>query len=162
MQYSFPSSCVGGVGRIGAPNRREVGHCTLAERALKPCLPSEDDFPYTIRVERNITESNGYSRGDGFHHGIRCRGCLALQDTSVPLKSSIAGIAMGLVLDTQESGGDGTPLILSDITGSEDASGDMDLNVAGNEDRVTTFQMDIKVGGIILSTMNQALLKAKE
>ncbi|XP_035833293.1 polyribonucleotide nucleotidyltransferase 1, chloroplastic-like isoform X2 [Helianthus annuus] len=91
-----------------------------------------------------------------------CRGCLALQDAGVPLKSSIAGIAMGLVLDTHESGGDGTPLILSDITGSEDASGDMDLKVAGNEDRVTTFQMDIKVGGIILSTMNQALLQAKE
>ncbi|KAF5799366.1 putative polyribonucleotide nucleotidyltransferase [Helianthus annuus] len=157
LQYSFPSSCVGGVGRIGAPSRREIGHGTLAERALKPCLPSEDDFPYTIRVESNITESNGSSSMASV-----CGGCLALQDAGVPLKSSIAGIAMGLVLDTQESGGDGTPLILSDITGSEDASGDMDLKVAGNEDGVTAFQMDIKVGGITLSTMKQALLQAKE
>ncbi|MFS7927050.1 putative polyribonucleotide nucleotidyltransferase [Helianthus anomalus] len=116
-KYSFPSSCVGGVGRIGAPSRREVGHCTLAERALKPCLPSQDDFPYTIRVESNITESNGSSSMASV-----CRGCLALLHAGVPLKSSIAGIAMGLVLDTHESGGDGTPLILSDITGSEDAS----------------------------------------
>ncbi|KAI3721878.1 hypothetical protein L2E82_32897 [Cichorium intybus] len=157
LQYSFPPSCVGEVGRIGAPSRREIGHGTLAERALEPILPSENDFPYTIRVESTITESNGSSSMASV-----CGGCLALQDAGVPLKSPIAGIAMGLVLDTEEFGGDGTPLILSDITGSEDASGDMDFKVAGNDDGVTAFQMDIKVGGITLSTMKQALMQAKE
>ncbi|KAI3705391.1 hypothetical protein L1987_75628 [Smallanthus sonchifolius] len=157
LQYSFPPSCVGEAGRIGAPSRREIGHGTLAERALEPVLPSEVDFPYTIRVESTITESNGSSSMASV-----CGGCLALQDAGVPLKSSIAGIAMGLVLDTKEFGGDGTPLILSDITGSEDASGDMDFKVAGNDDGVTAFQMDIKVGGITLSTMEHALLQAKE
>ncbi|KAI7746263.1 hypothetical protein M8C21_000428, partial [Ambrosia artemisiifolia] len=155
--YSFPSSCVGEVGRIGAPSRREIGHGTLAERALEPILPSEDEFPYTIRVESTITESNGSSSMASV-----CGGCLALQDAGVPLKSSIAGIAMGMVLDTKEFGGDGTPLILSDITGSEDASGDMDFKVAGSDDGVTAFQMDIKVAGITLSTMKHALLQAKE
>ncbi|KAI7736786.1 hypothetical protein M8C21_016433 [Ambrosia artemisiifolia] len=157
LQYSFPPSCVGEAGRIGAPSRREIGHGTLAERALEPILPSEDDFPYTIRVESTITESNGSSSMASV-----CGGCLALQDAGVPLKSSIAGIAMGMVVDTEEFGGDGTPLILSDITGSEDASGDMDFKVAGSDDGVTAFQMDIKVGGITLSTMKQALLQAKE
>ncbi|KAL8241332.1 hypothetical protein R6Q59_014687 [Mikania micrantha] len=157
LQYSFPPSCVGEVGRIGAPSRREIGHGTLAERALEPILPSEDDFPYTIRVESTITESNGSSSMASV-----CGGCLALQDAGVPIKSSIAGIAMGLVLDTKEFGGDGTPLILSDITGSEDASGDMDFKVAGNDYGVTAFQMDIKICGITLSTMEHALLQAKE
>ncbi|PIA54044.1 hypothetical protein AQUCO_00900549v1 [Aquilegia coerulea] len=157
LQYTFPPSCVGEVGRVGAPSRREIGHGMLAERALEPILPSEDDFPYTIRVESTITESNGSSSMASI-----CGGFLALQDAGVPLKCSIAGIAMGLVLDTQEFGGDGTPLILSDITGSEDASGDMDFKVAGNENGVTAFQMDIKVGGVTLPIMQQALLQARE
>ncbi|KAL2464293.1 Polyribonucleotide nucleotidyltransferase 1 [Forsythia ovata] len=157
LQYSFPLSCVGEVGRAGAPSRREIGHGMLAERALEPVLPSEDDFPYTIRVESTITESNGSSSMASV-----CGGCLALQDAGVPLKCSIAGIAMGMVLDTKEFGGDGTPLILSDITGSEDASGDMDFKVAGNDDGITAFQMDIKVGGITLPVMKQALLQARE
>ncbi|KAI3993862.1 hypothetical protein MKX01_002875 [Papaver californicum] len=157
LQYSFPPSCVGEVGRIGAPSRREIGHGMLAERALEPILPSEDDFPYTIRVESNITESNGSSSMASV-----CGGCLALQDAGVPVKGSIAGIAMGMVLDTQEFGGDGQPLILSDITGSEDASGDMDFKVAGNETGITAFQMDIKVGGVTLSIMEQALLQARD
>ncbi|KAJ8763151.1 hypothetical protein K2173_025536 [Erythroxylum novogranatense] len=157
LQYSFPPSCVGEVGRIGAPSRREIGHGMLAERALELILPSEDDFPYTIRVESTITESNGSSSMASV-----CGGCLALQDAGVPVKCSIAGIAMGMVLDTKEFGGDGTPLILSDITGSEDASGDMDFKVAGNEDGVTAFQMDIKVGGITLDVMRKALLQARE
>ncbi|KAK1311125.1 hypothetical protein QJS10_CPA08g00101 [Acorus calamus] len=130
----------GEVGRMGAPNRREIGHGMLAERALEPILPSEDEFPYTIRVESTITESNGSSSMASV-----CGGCLALLDAGVPLKSSVAGIAMGLVLETKEFGGDGTPLILSDISGSEDASGDMDFKVAGNENGITAFQMDIKV-----------------
>ncbi|KAK4404626.1 putative polyribonucleotide nucleotidyltransferase 1, chloroplastic [Sesamum angolense] len=157
LQYTFPPSSVGEVGRAGAPSRREIGHGTLAERALEPILPSEDDFPYTIRVESTITESNGSSSMASV-----CGGCLALQDAGVPVKCSIAGIAMGMVLDTKEFGGDGTPLILSDITGGEDASGDMDFKVAGNDDGVTAFQMDIKVGGITLPVMRQALLQARE
>ncbi|RZC82906.1 hypothetical protein C5167_045691 [Papaver somniferum] len=157
LQYSFPPSCVGEVGRMGAPSRREIGHGMLAERALEPILPSEDDFPYTIRVESNITESNGSSSMASV-----CGGCLALQDAGVPVKGSIAGIAMGMVLDTQEFGGDGQPLILSDITGSEDASGDMDFKVAGNETGITAFQMDIKVGGVTLSIMEQSLLQARD
>ncbi|KAH8491376.1 hypothetical protein H0E87_023501 [Populus deltoides] len=157
LQYSFPPSCVGEVGRIGAPSRREIGHGMLAERALEPILPSENDFPYTVRVESTITESNGSSSMASV-----CGGCLALQDAGVPVKCMIAGIAMGMVLDTEEFGGDGTPLILSDITGSEDASGDMDFKVAGNEDGVTAFQMDIKVGGITLPVMRTALLQARD
>ncbi|XP_010667482.2 probable polyribonucleotide nucleotidyltransferase 1, chloroplastic isoform X1 [Beta vulgaris subsp. vulgaris] len=157
LQYSFPPSCVGEAGRVGAPSRREIGHGTLAERALEPILPSEDEFPYTIRVESNITESNGSSSMASV-----CGGSLALQDAGVPIRRPVAGIAMGMVLDTKEFGGDGTPLILSDITGSEDASGDMDFKVAGNDDCITAFQMDIKVGGITLPVMKQALLQAKE
>ncbi|KAK7396125.1 hypothetical protein VNO78_16909 [Psophocarpus tetragonolobus] len=157
LQYSFPPSCVGEAGRIGAPSRREIGHGMLAERSLEQILPFEDDFPYTIRVESTITESNGSSSMASV-----CGGCLALQDAGVPVKCSIAGIAMGMVLDTKEFGGDGTPLILSDITGSEDASGDMDFKVAGNEDGITAFQMDIKVGGITLPIMRKALLQARD
>uniref|UniRef100_K3ZRF2 polyribonucleotide nucleotidyltransferase n=1 Tax=Setaria italica TaxID=4555 RepID=K3ZRF2_SETIT len=157
LQYSFPPSCVGEVGRIGAPSRREIGHGMLAERALEPILPLEEDFPYTIRVESTITESNGSSSMASV-----CGGCLALQDAGVPIKFPVAGIAMGLVLDTQEFGGDGSPLILSDITGAEDASGDMDLKVAGNESGITAFQMDIKVVGITLPVMEQALLQARD
>ncbi|GAV82773.1 KH_1 domain-containing protein/S1 domain-containing protein/RNase_PH domain-containing protein/RNase_PH_C domain-containing protein [Cephalotus follicularis] len=157
LQYSFPPSCVGEVGRMGAPSRREIGHGMLAERAIEPILPSEDDFPYTIRIESTITESNGSSSMASV-----CGGCLALQDAGVPIKGSVAGIAMGMVLDTEEFGGDGTPLILSDITGSEDASGDMDFKVAGNQDGITAFQMDIKVGGITLSTMKKALQQARD
>ncbi|XP_050122584.1 polyribonucleotide nucleotidyltransferase 1, chloroplastic-like isoform X4 [Malus sylvestris] len=157
LQYTFPPSCVGEVGRNGAPSRREIGHGMLAERALEPILPSEDDFPYTIRVESTITESNGSSSMASV-----CGGCLALQDAGVPIKSSIVGIAMGMVLETEEFGGNGSPLILSDITGSEDASGDMDFKVAGNEDGVTAFQMDIKVSGITLPVMREALLQAKD
>uniref|UniRef100_A0A0D3GQS7 polyribonucleotide nucleotidyltransferase n=1 Tax=Oryza barthii TaxID=65489 RepID=A0A0D3GQS7_9ORYZ len=175
LQYTFPPSSVGEVGRIGAPNRREIGHGMLAERALEPILPPEEDFPYTIRVESTITESNGSSSMASV-----CGGCLALQDAGVPIKFPVAGIAMGLVLDTLEFGGDGTPLILSDITGSEDASGDMDFKVhldsycivsfiqkcnsvvAGNENGITAFQMDIKVVGITLPIMEQALLQARD
>ncbi|KAG0451394.1 hypothetical protein HPP92_026270, partial [Vanilla planifolia] len=142
---------------IGAPNRREIGHGMLAERALEPILPSEKDFPYTVRVESTITESNGSSSMASV-----CGGCLALLDAGVPVKGTVAGIAMGLVLDTEEYGGDGTPLVLSDISGSEDASGDMDLKVAGNEHGITAFQMDIKTAGITLPVIEKALLQAKD
>ncbi|CAN1768679.1 Probable polyribonucleotide nucleotidyltransferase 1, chloroplastic [Linum perenne] len=157
LQYTFPPSSVGEAGRMGGPNRREIGHGMLAERALERILPPEDIFPYTIRVESTITESNGSSSMASV-----CGGCLALQDAGVPVKCSIAGIAMGMVFDTKEFGGDGTPLILSDITGAEDASGDMDFKVAGSEDGITAFQMDIKVGGITLPVLRDALLQARD
>ncbi|MQM05095.1 hypothetical protein Taro_037902 [Colocasia esculenta] len=157
LQYSFPPSCVGEAGRVGAPSRREIGHGMLAERALEPILPLDENFPYTVRVESTITESNGSSSMASV-----CGGCLALLDAGVPVKGSVAGIAMGMVLDTKEFGGDGTPLILSDITGAEDASGDMDFKVAGDENGITAFQMDIKVGGITLEVMERALLQARD
>ncbi|KAG0575011.1 hypothetical protein KC19_VG310800 [Ceratodon purpureus] len=156
LQYSFPPSSVGEVGRIGAPNRREIGHGTLAERALEPIIPDDDGFPYTIRVESSITESNGSSSMASV-----CGGCLAMLDAGVPLKASVAGIAMGLILNTKDCGGDGEPLILSDILGSEDALGDMDFKVAGNETGITAFQMDIKVEGITVSVMRKALEQAR-
>ncbi|XP_072951520.1 probable polyribonucleotide nucleotidyltransferase 1, chloroplastic [Typha angustifolia] len=157
LQYSFPPSSVGEVRRMGAPSRREIGHGMLAERSLEPILPSEEDFPYTIRVESTITESNGSSSMASV-----CGGCLALLDAGVPLKCTVAGIAMGLVMDTIEFGGDGRPLILSDISGSEDASGDMDLKVAGNESGITAFQMDIKISGVTLPVMEEALRQARD
>ncbi|XP_059074586.1 probable polyribonucleotide nucleotidyltransferase 1, chloroplastic isoform X2 [Cryptomeria japonica] len=157
LQYSFPPSAVGEVGRIRGPSRREIGHGMLAERALEPALPSEDDFPYVIRVESTITESNGSSSMASV-----CGGCLALLDAGVPLKCSIAGIAMGMVFDTQDCGGDGTPLILSDIIGSEDALGDMDFKVAGNETGITAFQMDLKMIGITVPIMKQALAQGRK
>ncbi|CAK9275031.1 unnamed protein product, partial [Sphagnum jensenii] len=155
LQYTFPPSCVGEVGRMGAPSRREIGHGTLAERALEPVIPDEADFPYAIRLESTITESNGSSSMASV-----CGGCLAMMDAGVPLKGSVAGVAMGLILNTREWGGDGDPVILSDILGSEDALGDMDFKVAGNEYGVTAFQMDIKVEGITIPVMQKALLQA--
>ncbi|KAL3689743.1 hypothetical protein R1sor_016052 [Riccia sorocarpa] len=156
LQYTFPPSSVGEVGRAGAPSRREIGHGMLAERALEQILPSMDDFPYTIRLESTITESNGSSSMASV-----CGGCLAMLDAGVPLKSSVAGVAMGLILDTKKAGGDGEPLILTDILGSEDALGDMDFKIAGNEDGVTAFQMDIKVEGITIPVMRKALQQAR-
>ncbi|BFI33697.1 polyribonucleotide nucleotidyltransferase [Marchantia polymorpha subsp. ruderalis] len=156
LQYAFPPSSVGEVGRSGAPSRREIGHGTLAERALEPILPTMDNFPYTVRLESTITESNGSSSMASV-----CGGCLAMLDAGVPLKGSVAGVAMGLILDTKEGGGDGEPLILTDILGSEDALGDMDFKIAGNEDGVTAFQMDIKVEGITIPVMRKALTQAR-
>jgi len=152
IQYSFPPFSVGEVGRIGSPGRREIGHGKLAEKALQPILPAEDDFPYTIRLESNITESNGSSSMASV-----CGGCLALMDAGVPIKRPIAGIAMGLILDE-----DGQYTILSDILGIEDSLGDMDFKVAGDEEGITTFQMDIKVEGITPDIMRAALEQAKQ
>ncbi|PWA38079.1 hypothetical protein CTI12_AA570450 [Artemisia annua] len=133
------------------PSRREIGHGTLAERAPEHVLPSEEELPYTTHDQSTITESNGSSSMTSV-----CGGCPALKGAGVPLRRPIAGIAMGLVVDTEKFGGDGTPLIMSDITGSEDASGDMDFKLstlmdAGNDDGVTAFQMDIKVTALTLS-----------
>lgn len=150
LQYSFPPFSVGEVGRVGAPGRREVGHGKLAERALLPILPSKAEFPYTVRVESNITESNGSSS-----MATVCGCCLAMMDAGVPIKDPVAGIAMGLILE-----GDAF-VVLSDILGAEDALGDMDFKVAGTKTGITSFQMDIKVEGITPAIMKVALHQAK-
>lgn len=152
LQYFFPPSSVGETGRVGGAGRREIGHGSLAERALVPVMPSVDDFPYTVRVESTITESNGSSSMASV-----CGGTLAMLDAGVPLKEPVAGVAMGLIL--QDSG---KFTILTDILGSEDALGDMDFKVAGTAEGVTAFQMDIKVEGITLQIMKQALEQARE
>lgn len=151
MQYFFPPFSVGEVGRMGPPGRREVGHGKLAERALLAILPQQANFPYTIRLESNITESNGSSSMASV-----CGGCLALMDAGVPIRRPVSGIAMGLIL---EDGHDFR--ILSDILGMEDALGDMDFKVTGDENGITAFQMDIKVEGITHAIMQAALAQAK-
>ena len=151
LQYTFPPYSVGEVGRMGPPGRREVGHGKLAERSLTATIPSKDDFPYTIRLESNITESNGSSSMASV-----CGGCLAMMGAGVPIKRPIAGIAMGLILEKENYA------ILSDILGMEDALGDMDFKIAGDEKGITAFQLDIKVEGINPQIMKVALAQAKE
>ncbi len=151
LQYSFPPFSVGEVGRVGAPGRREVGHGKLAERSLLAALPSQEEFPYTIRIESSITESNGSSS-----MATVCGGCLAMMDAGVPIKRPVSGIAMGLILEGEEFA------ILSDILGLEDALGDMDFKIAGDKDGVTAFQMDIKIEGITANIIREALAQAKE
>eukprot|EP00596_Hydrurales_sp_CCMP1899_P003549 CAMPEP_0119046454 /NCGR_PEP_ID=MMETSP1177-20130426/46662_1 /TAXON_ID=2985 /ORGANISM="Ochromonas sp, Strain CCMP1899" /LENGTH=812 /DNA_ID=CAMNT_0007019621 /DNA_START=307 /DNA_END=2745 /DNA_ORIENTATION=+ len=153
LQYRFPPSSVGEVGRVGGVNRREVGHGNLAERALIPCIPDVADFPYSIRAESLITESCGSSS-----MATVCGCCLAMLDAGVPLKSSVAGVAMGLILGETEGE---EPVILTDILGLEDALGTMDFKVAGNETGITTFQLDIKSEGLTLETLERALLQAR-
>eukprot|EP00581_Thalassiosira_minuscula_P014513 CAMPEP_0183712340 /NCGR_PEP_ID=MMETSP0737-20130205/7488_1 /TAXON_ID=385413 /ORGANISM="Thalassiosira miniscula, Strain CCMP1093" /LENGTH=871 /DNA_ID=CAMNT_0025940935 /DNA_START=904 /DNA_END=3517 /DNA_ORIENTATION=+ len=157
LQYTFPPSCVGETGRVGMPGRREVGHGNLAERALIPTLPAEEDFPYTIRVESLVTESNGSSSMASV-----CGGCLALMDAGVPIKSPVAGIAMGMLLGDKGGVSDENAVIVSDILGTEDALGTMDFKVAGNKEGITTFQLDIKCEGLTLDTMAKALGQARE
>lgn len=157
LQYSFPPSCVGETGRVGAPGRREVGHGNLAERALMPILPSEEEFPYSIRVESLITESHGSSSMASV-----CGGCLALMDAGVPVKRTVAGIAMGMLLGDKDGVSDADAVILSDISGTEDALGTMDFKVAGDREGITTFQLDIKCEGLTLETMERALAQARE
>lgn len=151
LQYFFPPFSVGEVGRIGAPGRREIGHGKLAERALQAIIPSKEKFPYTIRLESNITESNGSSS-----MATVCGGCLSMMDAGVPILRPSAGIAMGLILE------DDRFIILSDILGIEDALGDMDFKVTGDKEGISAFQMDIKVEGINLEIMKAALKQAKE
>ncbi|HVM22358.1 MAG TPA: polyribonucleotide nucleotidyltransferase [Sphingomicrobium sp.] len=151
LHYNFPPYSVGEVGRFGAPGRREVGHGKLAWRALHPMLPSVEEFPYTVRVLSDITESNGSSS-----MATVCGGSLALMDAGVPLKRPVAGIAMGLILEGKDFA------VISDILGDEDHLGDMDFKVAGTTDGVTALQMDIKVAGITEEIMKTALAQAKE
>jgi polyribonucleotide nucleotidyltransferase len=150
LHYNFPPYSVGEVGRFGAPGRREVGHGKLAWRALHPVLPDHEDFPYTIRILSDITESNGSSS-----MATVCGGCLSMMDAGVPIERPVSGIAMGLILEGDDFA------VLSDILGDEDHLGDMDFKVAGTEQGITTMQMDIKVAGITQEIMAKALEQAK-
>ncbi|MEO6387678.1 MAG: polyribonucleotide nucleotidyltransferase, partial [Croceibacterium sp.] len=150
LHYNFPPYSVGEVGRFGAPGRREIGHGKLAWRALHPVLPSKEDFPYTIRILSDITESNGSSS-----MATICGGCLSMMDAGVPIERPVSGIAMGLILEGSDFA------VLSDILGDEDHLGDMDFKVAGTEKGITTMQMDIKVAGITQEIMAKALEQAK-
>ncbi|MBR9908182.1 MAG: polyribonucleotide nucleotidyltransferase [Gammaproteobacteria bacterium] len=150
LHYNFPPYCVGETGMVGSPKRREIGHGRLAKRGVQAVMPSQDEFPYTIRVVSEITESNGSSSMASV-----CGASLALMDAGVPIKSSVAGIAMGLVKE-----GDNF-VVLSDILGDEDHLGDMDFKVAGSVDGVTALQMDIKIDGITREIMEIALAQAK-
>ena len=152
LHYNFPPYSVGEVRRVGSPGRREIGHGALAERALTSVLPSEDDFPYTIRLVSEILGSNGSTS-----MGTVCAGTLALMDAGVPIKKPIAGISVGLV-----AGEDGQYATLTDIQGLEDHIGDMDLKVAGSRDGITAIQLDIKVKNISFDVIRDALEQAKE
>ncbi len=152
LHYNFPPYSVGETGRVGPPGRREVGHGKLAWRALQAVLPAATDFPYTIRLVSEITESNGSSSMASV-----CGGSLSMMDAGVPLKAAVAGVAMGLVLE-----GDGSYAVLTDILGDEDHLGDMDFKVAGTENGITSLQMDIKVAGITPEIMEKALAQAKQ
>ena len=152
LHYNFPPYSVGEVGRFGPPGRREIGHGKLAWRALQAVLPAATDFPYTIRVVSEITESNGSS-----WMASVCGGSLSMMEAGVPLKAAVAGVAMGLVLED-----DGSYAVLTDILGDEDHLGDMDFKVAGTENGITSLQMDIKVAGITPEIMKTALAQAKE
>jgi polyribonucleotide nucleotidyltransferase len=151
LHYNFPPFSVGETGRMGAPGRREVGHGKLAWRAIRPMLPSVEDFPYTLRLVSEITESNGSSSMASV-----CGSSLALMDAGVPLTRPVGGIAMGLILE------DDGFAVLSDILGDEDHLGDMDFKVAGTADGITSLQMDIKIAGITEAIMKQALAQARE
>ena len=153
LHYNFPPFSVGEVGFMRGPGRREVGHGALAERSLVSMMPTEDQFPYTVRIVSDILESNGSSSMASV-----CGGSLAMMDAAVPLKSAVAGIAMGLVMDEKS----GKYAILSDIAGAEDHYGDMDFKVAGTADGITALQMDIKVTGITTEIMQKALEQARQ
>jgi len=151
LHYNMPPFATGETGRVGTPKRREIGHGRLAKRALAACLPSKEDFPYTMRVVSEITESNGSSSMASV-----CGGCLSLMDAGVPMKAHVAGIAMGLIKE------EGRFAVLTDILGDEDHLGDMDFKVAGTTNGITALQMDIKIQGITKEIMQVALAQAKE
>lgn len=151
LHYNFPPYSVGETGRFGGSSRREIGHGNLARRAIQAALPDEADFPYTIRIVSDITESNGSSSMASV-----CGGILSLMDAGVPIKKPVAGVAMGLVMEGNRYA------ILSDIAGAEDHYGDMDFKVTGTEDGITALQMDIKIGGINAMILQEALEQAKK
>ena len=151
LHYNFPQFSVGETGRYGAPGRREIGHGALGEKALAQVIPSEEEFPYTIRVVSEILESNGSSSQASI-----CAGCMSLMAAGVPIKAPVAGIAMGLITHEDEY------TILTDIQGMEDHLGDMDFKVAGTESGITALQMDIKISGITETILKEALAQAKK
>ncbi|HEX8637535.1 MAG TPA: polyribonucleotide nucleotidyltransferase, partial [Pyrinomonadaceae bacterium] len=151
LHYNFPPYSVGETGRFGSSSRREIGHGNLARRALQYVLPDESEFPYTLRIVSEITESNGSSS-----MATVCGGCLSLMDAGVPIKKPVAGVAMGLVMEGNRYA------ILSDIAGAEDHYGDMDFKVTGTEDGITALQMDIKIGGINSQILSEALEQARK
>ncbi len=151
LHYNFPPYSVGEVGRFGSTSRRETGHGNLARRAIEAVLPDEEEFPYTLRIVSDITESNGSSSMASV-----CGGILSLMDAGVPIKKAVAGVAMGLVMEGNRYA------ILSDIAGAEDHYGDMDFKVTGTEDGITALQMDIKIGGINAMILQEALEQAKK
>jgi polyribonucleotide nucleotidyltransferase len=151
LHYNFPPYSVGEAGRFGSTSRREIGHGNLARRAIEPLLPAESEFPYTIRIVSDITESNGSSSMASV-----CGGCLSLMDAGVPLKRPVAGVAMGLVMEGNRYA------ILSDIAGAEDHYGDMDFKVTGTSEGITALQMDIKVAGINAQILVEALEQARK
>ena len=151
LHYNFPQFSVGETGRYGAPGRREIGHGALGERALAQVMPSEEEFPYTVRVVSEILESNGSSSQASI-----CAGCMALMAAGVPIKAPVAGIAMGLITDGEDY------TILTDIQGMEDHLGDMDFKVAGTKDGICALQMDIKIKGITKEILSKALAQAKK
>jgi len=152
LHYNFPPYCVGETGRIGFTNRREIGHGHLAERSLKPILPSMEEFPYTIRIVSEITESNGSSSMASV-----CGGSLAMMNAGVPIKSHVAGIAMGLIMEDEDN-----YAVLSDILGTEDFLGDMDFKVAGTKDGISAIQLDLKVPGLSMDVLSNALEQANK
>ncbi len=151
LHYNFPPFSVGEAGRMGPPSRREIGHGHLAEGALQAVVPPEEEFPYIIRVVSEILESNGSSSMASV-----CSGCLAMMDAGVPIKRPVAGVAMGLVTEGEKR------VILTDILGLEDHFGDMDFKVAGTQEGITAFQLDVKIGGISADLMREALARARE
>ncbi|HSK73710.1 MAG TPA: polyribonucleotide nucleotidyltransferase, partial [Pyrinomonadaceae bacterium] len=151
LHYNFPPYSVGETGRFGSTSRREIGHGNLARRALEPIMPDESDFPYTIRIVSEITESNGSSSMASV-----CGGCLSLMDAGVPIKKPVAGVAMGLVMEGNRYA------ILTDIAGAEDHYGDMDFKVTGTNDGITALQMDIKTSGINAQILSEALEQARK
>jgi polyribonucleotide nucleotidyltransferase len=151
LHYNFPQYSVGEVGRFGSSSRREIGHGALARRALEPALPDDTQFPYTIRIVSDITESNGSSSMASV-----CGGTLAMMDAGVPMKAPVAGVAMGLVMEGNKYA------ILTDIAGAEDHYGDMDFKVAGTREGITALQMDIKIAGVNAQIMAEALEQAKK
>ena len=150
--YNFPPYSVGETGRMGGAGRREIGHGALAERAVLPVLPDVEDFPYTIRIVSEVLSSNGSTS-----MGSACGSTLSLMDAGVPIKAPVAGVAMGLIM-----GEDGNYKVLTDIAGLEDAMGDMDFKVAGTEEGITALQMDIKIQGIPMEVLRDAVSQARE
>ncbi len=151
LHYNFPNFCVGEIGRYGSPGRREIGHGALGERALAQVIPSEEEFPYTVRVVSEVLESNGSSS-----QATICAGCLSLMAAGVPIKAPVAGIAMGLISNGKKY------TILTDIQGLEDHMGDMDFKVAGTKEGITALQMDIKIKGVTKAILKEALEEARK